>query len=232
MMNTIKKANSKNNNISKNSKYSLQWVKKILGILGILLTIVFITTSTYYLFCTDEMIQFHEVFMVNDNPDIILFLSYSTENEFMVGQPVNIESYMVFRNEQLYENFVKNNIFHIFVLGAESTTNDSNWHKSSSFTISETNEPLRKEIQSKEYVDKHLEGNAEFVFDQSGTHDVSAFLYNKTNEAVMRMPLSKINIQPRTIGYEIKNNRFNILIALITIMFAFVSLFLNMFDKK
>lgn len=239
MMKITKKANPENDNISEDSKYSLQWVKRVLGILGILLTIVFFITSTCYLFSTDEMIQFHEVFMINNNPDINLFLSYSTKNEFIVGQPVNIESYMVFRNEQLYDDFIKNNIFHILVLGAKSNINDSNWYKSSSFTISETNEPLRKEIQSKEnlypitmYLDKHLEGNAEFVFDQSGTHDVSAVLYNKTNGAGTRMPLSKINIQPRTIGYEIKNNRYNILIGLITIMLAFVSFFLNMIDKK
>ena len=181
-------------------------------------------------------------------PDFYIFVSSTTENEFIVGQPIHIESYILFTDDQSYSDF-KNNTVEIggekinLIMGSVSpfetiffTTNaqsygkllliisdaspvdNSNWFTSSVILLSESNEPLREELKSAYTSDKYLKGETDVIFHQSGIHEIYTFSDGK------KVHISTINISPRTIGYELKSNNWTILFALFGIGLAFLSL--------
>lgn len=223
---------------------------KKVGFLGVLIVIF---SGTYYLFCTDTEIEYHNYATFPDPvtmiPDYYIFVSAVTENEFIVGQPIHIESYILFADDESYNDFQKNTvqiggekinliigsvspyetIFFttnaqsygklLLIISDASPVDDTNWFTSSVILISESNEPLREELKSVYISDKYLKGETDIIFHQSGVHEIYTFS-NGT-----KIPISEITISPRTIEYELKNNKETMFIALIGLGLAFFSLF-------
>ena len=222
---------------------------RAMGVLGVLILIL---SGTYYLFYTDNEIEYHDYTAFPDpvtmTPDFYIFVSYTTENEFIVGQPIHIESYIVFTDDQSYNDF-ENNTVEIggekinLIMGSVSpfetvffTTNaqsygkllliisdaspvdNINWFTSSVILISESNEPLREELKSAYTSEKYLKGETDIIFHQPGIHEIYTFSDGK------KVPISTINISPRTVGYELKSNNGTLLFALFGIVLAFLSL--------
>lgn len=222
---------------------------RYLGLLGVLILIL---SGIHYLFFSDTIIEHHDYASFPDpvtkTPNYYIFVSSTTENEFIVGQPIHIESYIVFADDQSYNNFKKNTpeiggekinlimenyfpfetIFFttndqtygklILIISDASRIDDTNWFMDSVILISESNEPLGKELKSAFISEKYLKGETDVIFHQSGVHEIYTFS-NGT-----KVPISTINISPRTIGYELKSNKETMLFALIGIGLAFLSL--------
>lgn len=222
---------------------------RYVGFLGV---IILISSGTLYLFYSDTEIEYHDYtpFLdpVSTTPDFYIFVSSTTENEFIVGQPIHIESYILFKDDQRYNDFEKNTkkiggekinlivksvspfetIFFttnaqsygklLLIISDASPVDNANWFTSSVILISESNEPLREELKSPYISDKYLKGETDVIFHQPGIHEIYTFS-NGT-----KVPISTINISPRTVGYELKSNKWTILVALIGIGLAFLSL--------
>ena len=127
--------------IKKEKSKEYDWWKTI-GYLG---AIIFLCSAIFYLFCTDSEVHYSEyvVFLdetLNDTPAVWYFLSYSTNNEFIVGQQVHIEAYILFTNEQAYNKFKPDNKnVDLFISGAAPPKSGTNWFESSVIKITETN---------------------------------------------------------------------------------------------
>ena len=197
-------------------KYNWQRIFSVLG------AIIILCSGGFYLFFTDNVVQYTEYVAFpdqthNNTPAYWVFLSYTTKNEFIVGQPIHIESYILFTDEQSYKDFnPKKKEVDLYIPSASPTKNDASWFEGSMIKISETTDPLKKELQVPFVIEKHLKGTTYVIFRQSGTNEI--FTLSSTNGT--KIPISNINISPRTVGYELKNNKLNILFALIGIVFS------------
>lgn len=222
---------------------------RYVGFFGVFLLIV---SGIYYLFYSDTEIEYHDYAQfpnpVTKTPGYFIFISSTTENEFIVGQPIHIESYILFADDQRYNDFENNTVeiggekinlimenvspFEtiIFTTNAQShgkilliisdasPVDNINWFTSSVILISESNEPLTEELKSAYISEKYLKGETDVIFHQPGIHEIYTFS-NGT-----KVPISTINISPRTVGYELKSNKWTILFTLIGIGLAFLSL--------
>lgn len=210
-------------NIEEKKSKEYDW-RKIIGLLG---AIIFLISVFSYLFCSDKEVQYIDTVVrtdktLNDTLSVFYILSYSTDNEFIVGQPVNIEAYILFNNEEAYNKYkLHTTDVKLFISGTAPSQSSTNWFESSVINIFETTEPLRKELQYPLVIDNHLKGTGDVIFQESGTQEVFVI------EGVSKTPISSINISPRTIGYEIKNNKYFILVALFGIILSFYSLIKN-----
>ena len=205
---------------NKEKKLKKNDIYRIVGLLGILLLIC---SVFYYLFYTDTEIQFYDYVTFNDpvtnTPNFHFFVSLATENEFIVGQPIHIESFILFTDNQSYDEFKNSSeTVLLFISGASPAEDGNNWFESSVIKFSETNDPLREELKVPFIVDKYLKGTTDVIFHQSGSHQIFT-LSNGT-----KIPISQINISPRTVGYELKNNKIAILLALFGILLSFIGL--------
>ncbi|MFZ3169532.1 MAG: hypothetical protein WA130_18115 [Candidatus Methanoperedens sp.] len=148
----------------------------------------------------------------------IIFLFYSdTENEFIVGQPIHIESYILFTDNQSYDDF-KNKTGLIFLIfsGATSAEDFNNWYNSGILKFSETNDALREELKAPYVIDTFLKGTTDVIYHQSGSHEI----YTLSNGT--KVPISMITVSPRTVGYELKNNKLTVLLALFGILLSYI----------
>ena len=199
--------------------------KNYFSILG---AIIILISSFIFLFCTDKEIHYIDkvVFTdktLNDTPSVFYIISYSTDNEFTVGKTVHIETYILFLNEQSYNKFKQHTkTVDLFISGTAPSESNTNWFENYIIKITETNEPLRKELQVPYVFDKYLKGTNDIVFQESGTQEV--YTYDQTGAKVH---ISNINILPRTIDYEIKNNKYTIFLAIIVIIISFLSIIIR-----
>ena len=226
-------------------------IRKNLGLSIALILIV--GSGAYYLFLTDTETEYHDRATfpnpVTNTPSYYIFVSSVTKNEFIVGQTIHIEAYILFTDNQSYNYFEKNiveiggekinlimgsvppfeTIFFttdaqsygklLLIVSDASPVADTNWFTSPVILISETNEPLREELKSTYITDKYLKGETDVIFHQSGIHEIYTFSNG------IKVPISKITISPRTVGYELKSNKWTVIFALIGIVLAFLSIF-------
>lgn len=199
------------------------------NIFSILGAIIFLISAGYFLFFTDNEVHYIDKAIstdktLNNTPSVFYVLSYTANNEFTVGQTVYIEAYILFINEQAYNKYKQHTDekVKLFITGTAPSDSRANWFEDYIIEISDTDEPLRKELQAPYIFDKYLKGMNEVVFQESGTHEI--YTLNTTGN---KFPLSNINISPRTINYEIKNNKYTIFLSLIGIIISFLSIIIR-----
>lgn len=191
---------------------------RYVGLLGVL---ALIFSGIIFLFYSDTEIEYHEYRLFTDPvtnmPLFWIFVSYTTENEFIVGQPVHIESYILFTDNQSFDDFKKKTgLVYLIISGASSEEGSNNWFNSGNLIFSETKDALREELKAPYIIDTFLKGTTDVIYYQSGSQEIFT-LSNGT-----KVPISMINISPRTVGYELKNNKLTVFLALFGILLSYI----------
>lgn len=206
---------------------NLNW-QKAFGLFGV---IIFFSLGVYS-FCSSEDVQvvnyatFSQA-MPENGPMYNFIISFTTKDEFIAGQSIHVDAYVLFTNEDLYNDQDPNNrSILVFAEGAVPSKSEDRWFESAVIQLSETKEPINKNLKDfPAFTDKYLVGSSDVVFQTHGSHEVYTLSNGK------KVPLTTINISPRTSGYDIINNRRSTSLALIAISFTLFSFILEKKSK-
>lgn len=227
------------------------------NVVGISSLGIIVLVGIYYLFFSDKTIEHHAYEVISDSGDLkpkyYIHISSSTKNEFVVGQKIHINAHLLFTNDEAYKEFIetspdingesinfitgmvspfkKESVFFetnnkslgklVIIISDASSLVGDNWFLSPVILMSQTDDLLRKELKTDFVSNSHLKGEADLVFHNAGVHDIYTFSNGK------KLPISTINISPRTVGHEFKRHKWAFFIALIGLGLAFLSLFIK-----